>query len=62
MLDYHKYKTGVDRSDHMSYYSRASKMIKWWKKLSFHLFNVAGVNAHILHTKTNKNKILLKMF
>jgi hypothetical protein len=36
VLDYNKYKTGVDRSDQMlSYYSFERKMIKWWKKLSF---------------------------
>ena len=55
--------TGVDRSDQMlSYYSFARKTIKWWKKLFFHLFDLAVVNAHILHTKTNKKKITLEIF
>jgi hypothetical protein len=36
-------------------------MMKWWKKLFFHLLDLAVVNAHILHTKTNKNKIPLEM-
>jgi hypothetical protein len=58
VLDYNKYKTGVDRSDQMlSYYSFQRKTIKWWKKLFFHLFNLAVVNAHILHNKTSKKKM-----
>jgi len=28
----------------------------------FHLFNLAVVNAHILHTKTSKKKMLLHIF
>jgi hypothetical protein len=36
-------------------------MIQWWKKLFFHLFDPAFVNAHILHTKTSKKKILLEI-
>jgi hypothetical protein len=28
----------------------------------FHLFNLAIVNAHILHTKTNKKKLSLEIF
>jgi len=36
VLDYNKYKTGVDRSDQMlSYYSFERKTIKWWKNFSF---------------------------
>ena len=65
MLDYNKYKTGVDRSDQMlSHYSFERKTIKWWKKLSFHLFDqvvVIVVNAHILHNKRSK-KMSLEIF
>ena len=58
MLAYNKYKTGVDRSDQMlSYYSFERKTIKWWKKLFFHLFDLAVVNAHILHNKTSNKKM-----
>jgi hypothetical protein len=46
----------------LSYYLFARKTIKWWKKLFFHLFDLAVVNAHILHTKTNKKKIKLEIF
>lgn len=38
----------------LSYYSFERKMIKWWKKLYLHLYYLAVVSAHILHTKTNK--------
>jgi hypothetical protein len=34
----------------------------WWKKLSFHLFDLAVVSAHILHNKTSKKKMLLEIF
>jgi len=62
-LDFNKCKTGVDRSDQMpSYYSFESKTIKCWKKLSFHLFDLLVVNAHILHNKTSKKNMLLEIF
>jgi len=63
VLDYNKYKTGVDRSDQMlSYYSFERKTIKWWKKHFFRLFDLVVVNAHILHNKTSKKKISLEIF
>ena len=60
VLDCSKYKTGVDRSDQiLSYYSFERKTIKWWKKLFFHVFDMA---AHILHAETKEKKILLGIF
>ena len=60
VLDCNKCKSVVDRSDQMlSYYLFEWKMIKWGEKLFFHLFDVAVVSAHTLHTKTSKKKILL---
>ena len=32
------------------------------KKLFFHLFNLAVVNAHMLHNKTSKKKMSLEIF
>jgi hypothetical protein len=56
VLDYNKHKIDVDRLDQMlSYYSFKRKAIKWWKKLFLRLFDLAVVNAHILH-KTSKKK------
>jgi len=46
----------------LSYYSFERKTIKWWKKLSFHLFDMVVVNAHILHNKTSKKKMSLEIF
>ena len=63
VLDYNKYKTGVDRSDQMlSYYTFSRKTVKWWKKLFFHLFDLAVVNAHILHNKSREEKMPLEIF
>jgi maltodextrin utilization protein YvdJ len=46
----------------LSYYSFSRKTIKWWKKLFFHLFDLAVVNAPILHSKSSKKKMLVEMF
>jgi len=55
LLDYNKYKTSEDRLDQMfSYNSFERKMIKWWKKLFLHLYDLTVVSAHIFNTKTNK--------
>lgn len=60
VLDYNKCKSVVDRSDQMlSYYSFERNTIKWWKKLLFHVFDVA---AHVLHAETKEKKILLGIF
>jgi len=53
----------VDRSDQMlSYYSFERKTVQQWKILFFHLFDLAIVNAHILHNKISKKKMLPKVF
>jgi len=62
LLDY-KYKTGVDRSVQMLFFYSFERMtIKWWKKFYFHLYDLVVVSAHILHNKTSKKKISLKVF
>jgi hypothetical protein len=62
VLDYNRYKIGVDRSDQVLSYSFERKTIKWWEKLFFHLFDLAIVNAHILHNKTSKKIMSLEVF
>ena len=63
LLDYNKYKTGVDRSDQvLSHYLFERKTIKWWKKLFLHLFDLVVVSAHILHNKTSKKEMSLEIF
>jgi hypothetical protein len=60
VLDYNKYKIGVDESDQMlSYYSFSRKSVTWWKKSFSHLFDLALVNAHILHQKKCPKKFRL---
>ena len=56
VLDYNKYKAGVDKSDQMLSYTFERKTIKWWKKLFLHLLNLVLVNAHVLHNKTSKKE------
>jgi hypothetical protein len=36
----------------ISYYSVRRKQLKWWKKLLFHMFVMAVVNAYILYHET----------
>jgi hypothetical protein len=45
----------------LAYYSFERKIIKCWKKLFFHLFNLVVVIAHILHNKISK-KMSLEIF
>ncbi|KAJ4429276.1 hypothetical protein ANN_26279 [Periplaneta americana] len=63
VVDYNKFKIGVDKYDQMlSYYSFQRKSLKWRKKLFFHLFDLALVNAHILHCKKCVKKLTLHKF
>jgi hypothetical protein len=41
----------------ISYYPMKRKQLKWWKKLFFHMFVMAIVNAYILYCETrNENQ------
>jgi hypothetical protein len=42
----------------LSYYTFVRKTLKWWEKRFFHLFDLAVVNAQILHKKSTKKKSL----
>lgn len=63
VVDYNKFKIGVDKSDQLlAYYAFTRKSIKWWKKLFFHLFDLAIVNAYLLYRKTCSQKLPLSKF
>ena len=51
----------VDRQDQLlEVYSAARKSMKWYKKLSFHLLQLAMLNAHILYQKSGGKKTFLR--
>ena len=55
-LDYNKYIGAVDRSDQMLQYQAFKWMtLTWWKKVFFHLFNVAVLNAYITYRMKEGN-------
>ena len=55
-LDYNKYIGAVDRSDQMLQYQAFKwKTLTWWKKVFFHLFNVAVLNAYITYRMKEGN-------
>jgi hypothetical protein len=45
----------------LSYYTFARKTVTWCRKLFFHLFDLAAVNAHILHNKSSTEKMSLEI-
>ena len=54
---YNQYMGGVDRADQLvSYQSVALKTVKWWKKLFFHIINLALVNAYKLYQEVYPEK------
>ena len=61
ILDYNKNMGSVDRLDAVLHpYSAARKSMKWYKKLAFHLLQVALLNAHILYSKSGGDKTFLQ--
>ena len=48
--DYNCYMSGVDQSDQLlEYYCFNRKTVKWWRKVFFHLVNLAVVNSQKLY-------------
>ena len=39
------------------YYGFAHRSIKWWKRVFFHLLDMAIVNAHILYNASSEAKM-----
>ena len=61
IVDYNKNMGSVDRVDAVLHpYSAARKSMKWYKKLAFHLLQVALLNAHILYSKSGGDKTFLQ--
>ena len=57
--DYNTNMGGVDCSDHLlSYCSTPRKTIKWYKKIFFHLLDIAVMNSYVLFKKLSKQKKL----
>jgi hypothetical protein len=46
----------------MSYYPFQKESMKWWGKLFFNLFALAGVHTQILHGKKSNEEIWLHPF
>ena len=47
---YNMYMGGVDKGDQLiSYYGFSHRTVKWWRRVLFHLFENAIVNAYILY-------------
>jgi len=57
IVDYNKYMGGVDLNGQMlaSYYV-PRRGIKWWRKLAFHLFDMAVLNAYMAYQKFTKRE------
>lgn len=50
IVNYNKFMGGVDRSDQMtSYYSSPRKTIRWYKKVIFHMLDLAVYNTFMLY-------------
>ncbi|XP_069362097.1 piggyBac transposable element-derived protein 4-like [Maniola hyperantus] len=57
VAEYNKYMSGIDISDQMlSYYSTPKKTIRWYKKVFFHIFDMAIWNAYYTFRKHCNDK------
>ena len=55
--DYNIRMGGVDLSDNFLSHYQTLKSIKWYRKLLFHLINMATLNAHLLNKKYGNQKM-----
>ena len=61
IIEYNRNMGSVDWQDQLlEPYSAARKSMKWYKKLSFHLLQLAMLNSHILYQKTGGKKTFLQ--
>lgn len=60
---YNENMSGIDRADQMiSYYLCPRKSIRWYKKVIFHLLDIALWNSHYLYNYTHQEKKSFKEF
>ena len=53
---YNCFMGGVDKSDQLlCYYAFSHRTVKWWRRLFYHLLQVAIVNAYIMYSETNQS-------
>ena len=56
--EYNQHMEGVDMSEQqVLYYGYALWSSKWWKRVFFHLLDLALVNAHILFKRTSEKQL-----
>ena len=61
ICDYNKYMGGVDRSDQfIEPYKLARKCMKWYKKLAWHLIQLAILNSFLLYQKSGGKRSFLQ--
>jgi hypothetical protein len=59
VANYNENMSGVDRADQMiAYYSCPRKTIRWYKKVMYHLLDLAIHNAHFLYETKSKMSFL----
>ena len=60
---YSRLTKGVDLSNQLiSYYELNRKTIKWWKRIFFHLLDIAIVNSFIIYKKYLNANITQKQY
>lgn len=58
IMDYNKYMGGVDLADQLiKYYHMERRSIKWYKKLFFHLLDMAVHNSYVAYTSRTQTQI-----
>ena len=57
IVEYNKYKGGVDRGDQLlTYYGYPHRTRKWWRRAFFFLFDAAVVNSYIMYCQRHQGR------